>query len=272
MIKTYSLQFPTVSDFKVRYYFSNTLEPIKTKKYPPHMNDTVEFYILLEGDVSFMVENTLYKLSAGDAIITKPNEVHNCIVNSTSVHNHICFWFEPTCEVLFADFLKHEYGENNLYSLDAEEKTRLLSLYERLETASKNNDDFASFYIMLEIIDIFKKSVTKDALSATLPLPEILQTILNDISKNLTIINDLSYFTEKYFISQSTLNRLFHTHLRTTPKLYLESKKLAYSRVLLREGKTVLTACMESGFSDYSNYIRLFKKRFMITPKQYKDK
>jgi AraC-like DNA-binding protein len=53
--------------------------------------------------------------------------------------------------------------------------------------------------------------------------------------------------------------------------MYLESKRLAHSQILLKEGKSVLDACMESGFSDYSNYIRLFKRRFMITPKQYKD-
>ena len=44
----------------------------------------------------------------------------------------------------------------------------------------------------------------------------------------------------------------------------IESKRLSYSRLLLNSGKSVLVACMESGFPDYSNYIRLFKKRFDI--------
>ena len=41
----------------------------------------MELYILLEGDVSFVVESSLYKLSAGDAIVTAPNERHYCILN-----------------------------------------------------------------------------------------------------------------------------------------------------------------------------------------------
>ena len=65
--------------------------------------------------------------------------------------------------------------------------------------------------------------------------------------------------------------RLFKEHLNTTPKTYLESKRLVHSQILLKEGKSVLDACMESGFPDYSNYIRLFKRRFGVTPKQYKD-
>ena len=53
--------------------------------------------------------------------------------------------------------------------------------------------------------------------------------------------------------------------------MYIETKRLSYSRLLLNSGKSVLAACMESGFPDYSNYIRLFKGRFKITPNQYKN-
>ena len=84
-------------------------------------------------------------------------------------------------------------------------------------------------------------------------------------------ISFITLFTRTYFVSQSTLCRMFRKHLQTTPRLYLESKRLAHSRRLLREGKSVLDACYESGFSDYSNYIRLFKRRFSVTPGQYRS-
>ena len=64
---------------------------------------------------------------------------------------------------------------------------------------------------------------------------------------------------------------MFRKYLKTSPKSYLETKRLAYSRILLRQGKSVVDACAESGFSDYSNYIRLFKRRFGITPNKYRD-
>ena len=80
-----------------------------------------------------------------------------------------------------------------------------------------------------------------------------------------------TYLTKKYNISSSTLNRLFNDNLQTSPKLFLETKRLAHSRKLLREGNSVMDACMKSGFPDYSNYIRLFKKRFNMTPNQYKN-
>jgi AraC-like DNA-binding protein len=50
----------------------------------------------------------------------------------------------------------------------------------------------------------------------------------------------------------------------------LRKKRLFASMLALRNGDTVTEAAMKSGFSDYSNYIQLFKKQFGITPLQYK--
>lgn len=264
---SYQLKLPTVSSFEANYYFSNLNEKMPAKIFPAHLHDSMELYILLEGDASFIVESTLYKLSAGDAIVAKPNEIHNCVLNSTSVHKHLCFWFDPSCDFIFSDFLSHEFGENNLLSPSDEDKKLLAELYEKLKIASDEKNERQQFYLMIEMLEIFRHSIAKE--NGGHDMPPLLQAILADMNANFKTISTLGYFSQKYFVSQSTLNRLFKEYLHTTPKLYLETKRLAYSRVLLREGKTVLTAAMAAGFADYSNYIRLFKKRFGITPRQY---
>jgi AraC-like DNA-binding protein len=103
-------------------------------------------------------------------------------------------------------------------------------------------------------------------------MPTLLRNIVDDINKNLTEINSLSYFTNKYSISSSTLNRLFKDSFNTSPKLYIETQRLTLSRILLRNGESVMSACMKAGFPDYSNFIRLFRRRFGLTPNQYKKK
>ena len=66
------------------------------------------------------------------------------------------------------------------------------------------------------------------------------------------------------------MRELFRKYFQMTPKTYLENRRLAYSRELLREGRSVTDACVESGFPDLSNYIRLFRTRFGMTPSQYR--
>ena len=265
----YSLSISGLNNYEVNYYVHDAVTVLDKKIYPHHIHDRLEIYLLLEGDVSFAIESSVYKMTAGDAVIIKPNEVHNCILDSKSVHKHMCLWFESSNEFLFGDFINHDFGKNNLISPPPENKERVFELCTLIKTASLNEDKHKILYLTLELLDIFRKSIIIDAPNK--PIPKLLKQILEDIEINFKIINSLDYFTEKYFISQSTLNRLFNVHLQISPKYYIETKRLANSRRLLKKGESVLFACMESGFTDYSNYIRLFKKRFGITPKQYRD-
>ena len=267
MQEIYQLKLPTVSAFEASYYFSQEDVERNARIFPAHVHDGLELYILLNGDVSFIVESSLYRLKPGDAIISKPNEIHNCVLNTRSTHKHLCFWFDPSCDFLFQDFLSHEFGANNLISPNETDKPRLIQLYSQLKEVSETHREREQFYLILEMLELFRRSIVKD--NDKTNMPPLLRDILDDIHKNFKHINTLNYFTEKYFISQSTLNRLFHEYLHTTPKLYVETKRLAYSRILLREGQTVFTAALQSGFPDYSNYIRLFKKRFGVTPHTY---
>ena len=265
----HTLSIPEISGYEIRYYFQERNNKQQALVYPHHIHDRLELYVLLEGDVSFAVESSVYKLSIGDAVVIKPNEVHNCILDSDSIHKHMCFWFDCSNEFLFKDFIQHEFGRDNLISPTPEYKKRIFELYPLLKSATEEDDKQKLFYLSLEMLDIFRKFISVGVPKTI--LPTILKDILDDIDVNFKDIKSLSYFTQKYFISQSTLNRLFKQHLHTSPKYYLETKRLAYSRILLKKGATVLNACIESGFTDYSNYIRLFKNRFSITPKQYRD-
>lgn len=265
----YSFSIPDLTNYEAKYYFSHSETAYTPKIFPPHVHDRLEIYVLIEGDVSFAVESSVYKVLPGDAIISKPNEMHNCILESNSLHNHLCFWFDCSNNFIFNDFLHHDFGKGNLISPSQQTKENLFEIYPKIMRAQEQNDKHKLMYLTLEMLDLFRKSISNEPITSA--TPKLLKDILDDLDANFKTINDLSYFTEKYFISSSTLNRLFNTHLHTTPKVYIETKRLAYSRRLLKQGASVLYACMESGFPDYSNYIRLFKKRFSITPKQYSD-
>ena len=39
----------------------------------------------------------------------------------------------------------------------------------------------------------------------------------------------------------------------------------------LLKGKNVLSACLESGFSDYSSFVKSFRKLYGITPVEYRE-
>lgn len=265
----FSVRVSEIKDFSLQYYYQSQPTVYGAKTFAPHVHDEVEVYVLLDGDVSFMVEKTLYKLTSGDIILTKPNEIHNCVLNSKSIHKHICLWITCSSSFLLQPLIAHEFGKNNLITSSPEQKAEMLANLRRLIEASEQGNKLTEFACGIELIRYIADNAGKN--SVTSPAPDVLRVILDEMNRDFSSITSIDEICNRHFVSHSTLCRLFKKHLHTTPRLYLESKRLAYSRILLRQGKSVMDACIESGFTDYSNYIRLFKSRFGITPNKYKE-
>ena len=72
-------------------------------------------------------------------------------------------------------------------------------------------------------------------------------------------------------VSKSTALHLFQRFLHTTPVNYLIEYRLqAASRLLKNTNKKVKTIAYESGFHNVDYFCRLFKKRYHLTPSEYR--
>ncbi|MBO5670612.1 MAG: helix-turn-helix transcriptional regulator, partial [Clostridia bacterium] len=123
---------------------------------------------------------------------------------------------------------------------------------------------FAYIVRILSLLNASKGNEIRD-----LPLPEILQGVIDDIGVNLTSIRSVGDLLERHFVSQATLNRYFRKYLHVSAQKYLQTQKLIYAAQLLKQGISVTEACMRSGFTDTSRFIVQFKREFAMTPKQY---
>ncbi|MCR4681804.1 MAG: AraC family transcriptional regulator [Clostridiales bacterium] len=268
MIKN-KINLPPSDNIEIEYYVRDSEpDPDRQLYYPVHVHDYIEFYYLIDGDVSFMVDNTTYPLKPGDAVFCRPNEIHHCIRHSERPHLNACFWFMSGNDFLLAPFLRDRGAGGNLLSPSSDEtRAAIRDLVIKLGRTGEK-DTLLEFSQLIQLLDIWRGCLSPDTVSGE--LPEQLKLILDDISKNLPEIRSISYLTDKYYLSPSQLRRLFATHLGTTPKAYIEGKRLARSRILLKSGARVTEACMASGFPDLSNYIRLFRTNFGITPSEYR--
>lgn len=270
---THRFSVPSLGAFEVEYYRDKAPRILDPKIFPPHIHDTIELYILVDGNVSFMVENHLYDMKSGDIILAKPNEIHHCIHHGGSVHKHFCLNFRPSSDLLFGPFLSHAIGSGNLISPPPEEKEKILAICEDFLTATEEHEsDLTKYALAVSLLAKIAENIrpAKEGEKAESDVPSVLKCILDELNVRFTEADSLGKLCEAYYISGSTLNRLFRKYLHTTPRHYLETKRLAYSRLLLCQGKNVTEACIGAGFSDCSGYIRLFRARFGMTPLQYK--
>ena len=249
-------------------YVKNHFNPNTTNLTPPHIHNCLEIFLNVSSDASFLVNNCIYPLNYGDVILSMPNDIHVCLFNEAYMHEHFCLWidFSERTELMELLFKKQK---GPLIRLEQEQQAKLIELFFQLDRLCLNNEnDLKKTVCLLQILSFLETASLPEL--PTTRMPPLLQKILDDIHINFSEIHHVNQLTERHFVSQATLSRWFRQYLHTSPREYLESKKLAHAVKLLTEGATVTESCLYAGFPCCSHFIALFKKKFGKTPFQYK--
>ena len=223
-------------------------------------------YVYLSGNVSFVANHRIYNLTPGDIIFTEPNTTHHAVINSDCTHEHYCiFFYAPDEELtmLFSRLAKRTY-----LHFSEKDRNRLIYLFQsiRENLSSPNCDVFHHIASIYEIFSILQHEVGNETLqNYSYPL----QDILSYIARHSAELHELTPIIEHFFISQSSLERLFKKHLKITPYQYIQTIKMECACRMLASGATVTDAALTSGFSDVSHFIVCFRKRFGMTPSKY---
>lgn len=106
-----------------------------------------------------------------------------------------------------------------------------------------------------------------------LPMNDLLSEILAYMNKHIADPITVEEICHEFYISRSSLQALFKTHLNSSPKNYLLNIKLQKSKELIRENQyTISEIAYMLGFSSIHYFSRLFKKYFNTTPSAYAQK
>jgi len=231
-----------------------------------HIHDECEIYVNLSGDLSFIVENNIYPIKPGDIIITRPHEYHHCVYHSNKLHRHFWILFSSSGnEYLLDTFFDRKSGSANHLSLPPEYSAQFISLcYKLTETEPLQSRKFYNFFKLINILQ--KADIVNDTDEH---YPKDITYAINYINRHFE--NDISIgeIAKGANVSINTLERHFKKTLNISPYEYIKKKRLANAVKLLSSGCTVYEASSQSGFSDYSNFIAIFKNTYGITPLKY---
>lgn len=234
-----------------------------------HTHEEYEIYINLGGDVEFMVENRIYPIRPGSVIITRPSEFHHCIYRSkTAVHKHFWILFSgPGDEKLLRRFTAREAGCENLIELSGDELTRVKDVcMMMLEEGVSEAERYRCFFELLTHIERGGSHQREIVLSADV------RTALEYMEENIAYPITMAEIADAAHVSLNTLERHFFAAIHATPSEFLKQRRLALAQTLLRTGLSVQEAAQQSGFSDCSHFIALFRRAHGMTPLQFKKK
>ena len=254
--------------------FSLEIRHVKTNRrdhsegLEPHVHSECEIYVNLSGDVSFMIEDRLYPILPGSIVITRPYEYHHCIYNSEAPHEHFWILFSASGNERLLDlFFQRQRGEGNLLTLPTDLQRELVKLCFALVEAPTS--DFERHYLFFRLIYLLNAADVTVAGSRN--YPDDVKWVLNYVNQHFAEPVSVRELARQAHVSINTLERHFADTIHMSPYSYLKKKRLANAASVLWLGGTVMDACTQSGFSDYSAFIALFKRHYGMSPLKYKN-
>jgi len=250
--------------------------------YNLHIHNACEIYFPISEGVNYFVEKAVYSMEYGDLIITNNQEVHKPIFLSNKMYERIYILFEPivaqrmsTQEFDLMDcFINRPVGEQNKISLDKKQVEEIRKYFDKIDYADQNPADggdvlrFSYFAELLVFINRVFKNVKPN--NECFNLPKKLMPVLDYINNNLETDLSLEFLEHHFYINRFYLSRLFKDNTGINIHDYIIVKRIAHAKKLLSDGMCATEACISSGFSDYSNFVKIFKKTVGLTPREYK--
>lgn len=250
-----------------------------------HLHENYEIYLLIDGEIDYFVEHTCYRLTPGSLILFDDKTIHKCSNALGTAYERATVHFNPHIAKglgtektdLLACFRTIAQREN-IVQLTAQEVAEYLSLADRilqLRFDRRSGTDVLQRACLMELLVLVNRrfSTRKSTARAVQPAKVTgsrLRPLLDYIDNHLTENLSLDALAQGLSMSKSNISHIFKEETGSTPSRYITTRRIALAKHLLRSGCTVTEACMQSGFNDYANFIRVFKTATGVSPGQYK--
>jgi AraC-like DNA-binding protein/mannose-6-phosphate isomerase-like protein (cupin superfamily) len=256
--------------------------PEETPKELHH--DINEICIFLSGDVMMFIEGLSYPITPGDILCIPNRELHRLKVLSPTKYERIVIHFSES----YISSVNKEGAQSLLDFLlvgDDPEKSRRINkarlqssqaqnLLDRIEyyiSSSAGEKDLMIQVLMIEFLSELKRIQERTGRDMTSPIrqdkriSQVTEYINNHLEEKMT----LDGFSERFYINKYHLCHLFKRETGFTVFEYICNKRIIKAKTFLLEGSALLDACYSSGFTDYANFYKAFKKIIGMSPKQF---
>ena len=246
----------------------------------PHYHEFDKVVTLFSGAVDYTVEGARYAMHPGDVLFVRHHDIHRPVIRPDSVYERAILWIAPeflqrretpggSLQTCF-DLASERHSCLYRPSRDAFDGIRALLL--RLEAALQE-DAFGSGLLadayFLELLVTFNRMVLRDPGETPRDADERVGDALRYIHAHLSEPLRVDDLAAKCYLSRYYFMRRFREATGDTVHGYVLQKRLAAAAEKLDAGFPVAEAARSVGFSDYSAFLRAFKKTFDATPSEY---
>lgn len=251
------------------------LKESRAQRFAYHYHEFDKVVVFLSGQVTYTVEGKAYFLSPGDLLLVPHHHIHQPDIGGATYERFI-LWLAPGfLEGQGQDPCFRQAAETGFHLIRTEAplSRRLLELLARLEAALEDRDFghdlLARTYCLQFLIALNRGNqgnlaeAGRQTYRSDPKIEEILAYINASLPQPLTV----QTLAEQFYLSPSWLMHRFKEVTGCTVHQYILQKRLILAASLIRAGVPVMKAASQSGFSDYSTFLRAFQNAYHMAPR-----
>lgn len=236
----------------------------------PHLHYHYEIYYNINGGKSFLIENEFYECGPRDLFVIPKTHIHKVVAEKNLPYERCVIHIDDeiiasvnsmpqmnSC-LSWLDEVGTKYPRKVRLSQSRHEKFMMhIREYDRLDEAG---NELMLYSKLFEILAFARTEFSGSPCEDKSALPESWSDkALGYIEKNFRKISVLGIAASLY-VNEDYLNKVFKAETGITLNNYIILRKIAEAKKLLYLGHSVKETCVLSGFNDYANFIRTFKR------------
>ncbi|MGG1517831.1 AraC family transcriptional regulator [Paenibacillus oryzisoli] len=251
-----------------------------------HFHNVYEVYLAVTEGAEFWVGDRQYLLAPNDLLLLSTNDLHRSIIHDRTNYERYILYFNPfyisamnTPKTnLLECFARNSRSQNHRIRLSGGEADTLIGLLQAFDPLLVQNGFAADVKVRMHLasILIYLEEVTRpeqarpegnDIPHAAYPLIRPIMEYMNaHFAEQLTT----DCIADQFHFNRHRLNEIFREVTGLSFHQYLVQLRIIKAKDLLEKGDVSTTqACYESGFNDYSHFIRTFRTLVGVPPGKY---
>ena len=251
------------------------LKESRAQRFSYHYHEFDKVVVFLSGQVTYTVEGRAYFLSPGDLLLVPHHHIHQPDIGG-DIYERFILWLTP--EFLAKEGLDtcfREAADTGFLLIRPTDALRrqLMGLLNRLEAALADEDFghalLARTYCLQFLIALNRGNrgnLASEGQSVYTSDPKI-EEIMAYINAHLPQALTVPELAGRFYLSPSWLMHRFKEVTGCTVHQYILQKRLILAASLIRNHTPVMKAARQSGFSDYSTFLRAFQAAYHMPPK-----
>ena len=277
-------QRPNKDLINARIFFDETSGPAP-ESLPYHYHDSYEIYRSLNSSLRYRVNGMVYELDYGDILVLNQFDIHQSLAEPGAPYHRQLALFYPELVAswsvvgydLLRCFERRPSGFRHLVRLgDADQKQYEVFFAEALasRTLAHPERDMIQRLLIARLLVLVNRGVqlepaSRDEEPPTAGQSAQLDAIIRYVEEHLTEELSLSQIASRFGTTPNGLNRLCRRAGRITLHQYILRRRVEQARLELSRGTTVTEAAYASGFGNLSHFIRIFRQKTGLSPKEF---